>query len=99
MDDYMANAMFHAEETMKLIRKLATNKMPKKEAAEARTRFKSVANIFALQRKGKGQKEVRGLGSLNGNGISGQAPQLVERSGHNGWNSSDVGREDEGIQH
>ena len=54
MDIYMANAMFHANEAMRVIRKLASDTMPKKEAAEATTRLKSVAGILHCREKGKG---------------------------------------------
>ena len=56
MDIYMANAMFHANETMKIIRKLASDKMPKKEAAEARTRLKSLADILLCREKERNRK-------------------------------------------
>ena len=56
MDIYMANAMFHADETMKMIRKLASDKTPKKEAAKAITRLKSVANILHCREKERNRK-------------------------------------------
>ena len=57
MDIYMANAMFHVDETMRLIRKLASDKKPKKEAAEARTRLKSAANILHCREKERSRKK------------------------------------------
>lgn len=57
MDIYIANAMFHAEETMELIRMLATDKISKEKAAEARTRLKSVANILHCREKERTRKK------------------------------------------
>ena len=51
MDEYLANAMMKAEETLAAIRSLASNAMPKKEAKEAKARMKSIAEI--LHRRGK----------------------------------------------
>ena len=62
MGIYMANAMFHADETMRLIRKLASDYMPKKEAAEARTRLKAWPTYYiAGKKKGAGTSSQNGL--------------------------------------
>jgi len=57
MDEYTANAMMKAEETMSTIRSLATDAMPKKEAAKATLRLKSVAEIVHRREKERSRKK------------------------------------------
>ena len=59
IDTFMFDAMFHANKTMEVIRKLVSDKMPKKEAAEARTRLKSVARILHSREKEKAGNILR----------------------------------------
>ena len=56
-DEYLANAMMKADETMAIIRKLASNTMPIKEAKEAKAKMKSVAEILHRREKERARKK------------------------------------------
>ena len=56
-DEYLANAMMKADETMAIIRKLASNTMPLKEAKEAKAKMKSVAEILHRREKERARKK------------------------------------------
>ena len=60
-DEYLANAMMKVDETMAIIRKLASNAMPKQEAKEAKATMKSVAEILhKREKKEQGEKLQNG---------------------------------------
>ena len=56
MDEYNANAMLKAEETLTAIRSVATDAMPKKKAEEAKARMKSVEEILHRREQERSRK-------------------------------------------
>lgn len=99
MDTFIADAMFDANKTMDVVRKLASGKMQKKKNSGSKDEKEECSRNTAQQGKRKKQSEVCRMGDTNGHRINRQITQLVKRRRHNGRNGSDVGRKAEGVQH
>ena len=79
MDEYKANAMMKAEETLAVIRSLASNAMPKKEAKEANARMESIAEILHRREKKRARNKC-GMDSTHDHGVSWKITRLVKRN-------------------
>ena len=71
MDEYKANAMLRAEETLTVIRSLASNAMPKKKTEEAKARMKSIAEILHRREKERSRNKC-GVDRTHDHRISGE---------------------------